>query len=285
MVFELKGLEAERIRESVEEIRRRIFRPPRIGLVLGSGWGGVRDLIENPVAIPLSEIPGFPRPRVSGHAGQLLFGRLGSLEIVIVAGRKHLYEGEGLGPVLYPIEVLRQLGVEVLGLTNAAGAANPEFSIGDLMVIEDHLDSTWHRYTAALEALPGGDAWVNRNEPVYDREFAQRLLEIGKSEGLPVQSGVYAFTLGPFYESPAEVRCLGSWGADALGMSTVPEAIFARLRGMRVFGLSGITNMGTGLSVERHSHETVKQQADLLAPRATRLLKRFLETLESITGK
>jgi purine nucleoside phosphorylase len=177
MAVELEGLEAERIRESVEAIRRRISLHPRIGLVLGSGWGGVRDLLQDPVTIPLAEIPGLPRPRVRGHTGQLLFGRLGSLEIVIVAGRKHLYEGEGLGPVLYPIEVLRQLGVKILGLTNAAGAANPEFSIGDLMVIEDHLDSTWHRYNRSV----GGPARRGR---------------LGEPKRTDLRPGIYAKTSG-----------------------------------------------------------------------------------------
>jgi len=272
-------LSESRIQASVSAIRERSKREPAIALVLGSGWGGVRRLLQDAVSIPLDQIPHFPCSRVSGHGAQLAFGRLFDQEVVILSGRKHLYEGEGLGPVLYPVEVLRCLGVETLGLTNAAGAAQRRLHIGDLMVIRDHIDSTWHRFTAPLARLAEGGAGVAFSRPVYDPELVQRLLDLGLREGLPVCSGVYGFTLGPFYEGTAEVRCLGAWGCDALGMSTVPEALYARLRGLRVFALSGITNMGTGLTELRHSHESVKEQAALLAPRASLLLQRLIESL------
>ena len=216
------------------------------------------------------------------HGAQLLLGRLAGQEMIILSGRKHLYEGEGLARVLFPVEVFRRLGIHTLGLTNAAGATNPRLSVGDLMIIRDHIDSTWHRYTAPLIR------WNNNNSAsidhtkdrvVYDRELISRLTEIAQRENLPYHTGVYAFTSGPFYESTSEVRCLGAWGADAVGMSTVPEATYASRIGLRVFGLSGITNMGTGLTSERHSHDSVKEQANLLAPRATTLLARFLESL------
>ena len=150
--------------------------------------------------------------------------------MVILSGRKHLYEGAGLGAVVYPVEVFQRLGIKILGLTNAAGSANSEFEIGDLMILRDHFDSTWHRYTAPMAEFAATRGALG-GVPVYDSEYVERLLEIGQQEGLPVRCGVYAFTLGPFYESPGEVRCLGSWQADALGMSTVPEALYARLRG------------------------------------------------------
>lgn len=273
-LFNAQALEA-----SVEAIRGHCSEEMRVGLVLGSGWTGVKEQVRRPITLPLESIPHFPRPKVSGHGAELILGQIAGLNVVLLSGRKHLYEGEGLANVVYPIEVFRRLGVRVIGLFNAAGAARRRLSIGDLMVIRDHLDSTWHRYTAPLARLAEDAPNFEAGRSVYDEEFAERLLEIGERERLPLHSGVYAFTLGPFYESPSEVRCLGRWGCDAIGMSTVPEAVYARLRGMRIFALSGITNMGTGLAAERHSHESVKQQAAALAPRATRLLNRFLDSL------
>jgi len=245
-------------------------------------------LVQDAVAIPVERIPHFPRPSVSGHKAELVFGRLAGLSLVILLGRKHLYEGEGLAAPLYPVEVFRRLGVQTLGLTNAAGALHSGLGIGDLMVIRDHLDSTWHRLTAPLARWEADERWrpPGRWTPpaagraVYDPEFVQRFLDAGREEGLPVRAGVYGFTLGPFYETPAEVRCLAAWGCDAVGMSTVPEALYARLRGLRVFALSAITNMGTGLAEAEHSHESVKEQAALLAPRAARLLERFIRSLD-----
>lgn len=275
--FAERSLEA-----SVRSIREHTREAPRCGLILGSGWGGVRRLVQDAVSIPVERIPHFPHPSVSGHKAELVFGRLARQSVVLLLGRKHLYEGEGLAAPLYSIEVFRRLGVQTLGLTNAAGALHSGLCIGDLMVVRDHLDSTWHRLTAPLSCL-GADE--RRTPPaagraVYDPEFVQRLLDAGREEGLSVRAGVYGFTLGPFYETPAEVRCLAAWGCDAVGMSTVPEALYARIRGLRVFALSAITNMGTGLAEAEHSHESVKEQAALLAPRATRLLERFIRSLD-----
>ena len=277
------------ISASVDAVRSHLKATPRLGLILGSGWGSITQLLKNPVTLPLTEIPHFPCPKVSGHGAQLLLGQLAGQEMIILSGRKHLYEGEGLARVLYPVEVFRRLGIHALGLTNAAGATHPRLSVGDLMIIRDHIDSTWHRFTAPLarwndnasdQTCKAPDC-SSAGQAVYDREFIGRLTEIAQRERLPVYTGVYAFTLGPFYESSSEVRCLGAWGADAVGMSTVPEATYARRIGLRVFGLSGITNMGTGLTPEQHSHDSVKAQANLLAPRATTLLARFLESLNS----
>ena len=273
------------ISASVDAIRSHLKAPPRLGLILGSGWGSITQLLENPVTLPLAEIPHFPCPKVSGHGAQLLLGQLAGQEMIILSGRKHLYEGEGLARVLYPVEVFRRLGIHALGLTNAAGATHPRLSVGDLMIIRDHIDSTWHRYTAPMTRWNKSDSvsldqTADALPAVYDREYINQLTEIAQRERLPVHTGVYAFTLGPFYESSSEVRCLGIWGADAVGMSTVPEATYARRIGLRVFGLSGITNMGTGLTPEQHSHDSVKAQANLLAPRATTLLTRFLESLD-----
>lgn len=266
--------EEERLHQSVEGIQKHLRESPQLALVAGSGWGEIRHSLKDQKRIPLQEIPHFPLPQVSGHGAELILGRMGGRSLILLSGRKHLYEGEGLAVVLYPIEIFKRLGVSIIGLTNAAGAAQLYLNIGDLLAIRDHFDSTWHVYTAPLTRLV-----EHPISPVYDPELLRLLTEVAKRELLPLRTGVYGFTLGPFYESPAEVRLLSRWGCDALGMSTVPEALYARMRGLRVFALSGLTNMGTGLTPMAHSHETVKEQAALLAPRAVRLLEGFVAAL------
>lgn len=269
----------ENIQDSINVIKQYIDSRPRIALILGSGWTGIKDHVENPVVISLNDIPHFPKPKVAGHGNELISGSLAGQRVIILSGRKHMYEGEGLALTLYPIEIFKNLGVEIIGLTNAAGSARPEIEVGHLMVIKDHLDSTLHRQTESLKDLLGNDRSLFLNQPVYDAELVDNLINIGNREDLPVHAGVYAYTFGPFYESPSEVRAVQNWGGDALGMSTVPEAVFARLRGMRVFALSGITNMGTGLAKVEHSHLKVKEEAGKLAPRATRLLTALMKNL------
>ncbi len=281
------AFEPERIENAVQSILSRLEgRKPRLALVLGSGWKEILSGMQTEVTLPLAEIPGFPQPSVSGHGAELICGQVSGLSLLALTGRKHLYENEGLGPVLFPIEIFARLAVPWLGLTNSAGSARPKLPngqspMGSLMVIRDHLDTTWHRWTSPLAEIAVEKGLLAGGDPIYDEAWKKQLLEIGREEQLPIFEGVYSFTLGPFYESPAEVRCLAGWGADALGMSTVPEALFARIRGFRIFALSGITNLGTGLDEASHDHEIVKRQAARLAPNAVRLLEHFLKQLAS----
>jgi purine-nucleoside phosphorylase len=268
------------VEESVEYIRGCMEPFPETAVVLGSGWGGLRESMTVRADIPASEIPHFPKPSVAGHEGRLIAGEISGWPVALFSGRKHLYEGQGITPVVFPLLCFHRLGVKLLGLTNAAGAANPAMNVGDIVIVRDHIDTTWHRYTSSLPVV---ERERHNIHPVYDPQLVQSLKETGQALGLPVKTGIYAMTLGPFYESPAEVRCLGQWEADALGMSTVPEAIMARVLGMRVFALSAITNMGTGLSSQAHSHKTVQTEAKKVQPRAAKLLSKWFDRLNEQT--
>ncbi len=248
---------AATIRERVPGIR------PRIGLVLGSGLGGLTERFVGRRSIPYGEIEGFPEPGVEGHAGDLVLGELGGVPCVAMRGRSHLYEGHPARLVTLPIRVLGELGIRALFLSNAAGAINPGFVPGDLMAIHDHLNLTGMNPLVGPR-LPGEPRFPDMTT-AWDVELRSALREASAETGVPLHEGVYAALLGPSFETPAEIRMLGMLGADAVGMSTVPELIVARARGIRCFGVSCLTNYAAGLGGAALDHEEVISTTDRVA--------------------
>lgn len=259
---------AEAIRRRVGEVR------PVAAVVLGSGLGGLADRIANPVAVPFAEVPGFPSATIVGHAGKLIAGTLGGRPVVALAGRFHMYEGHDAAVAGFPVRVLHALGARTLFVSNAAGGIRRTFQPGDLMLIRDHLNLMFR--SPLVGALEPGDVRFPDMSAPYDESLAQQLREHASALGFALQEGVYGGLLGPTYETPAEVQMLATLGADAVGMSTVPEVIVARAIGMRVAGISCITNLASGISPHPLSHAEVIETTTLVAERFESLVERFV---------
>jgi len=245
--------------------------PPAVGLILGSGLGHLADAVDG-VAIEYADLPGFPHAGVSGHNPKLVIGDLEGVRVAVFGGRAHYYES-GRGDVMrLPLEVLRALGAERLILTNAAGSMRADIPPGDLMLLSDHINFS------GLNPLIGEptDARFVPMKDAYDPAMRAALLDAAKAEGIALQSGVYAWYSGPSFETPAEIRAIRTLGADAVGMSTVPEVILARFLGLRVAAISVVTNMAAGLSDEAISHEHTKAMAPLGAAKLESILRRWL---------
>lgn len=254
----------ERIRETAEWLRERRPNAPETAIVLGTGLGQLAERIEKLVCIPYSEIPNFPVSTVEGHAGRLIFGRLGGKDVMAMEGRFHYYEGYTMQQVTFPIRVMCELGIRTLFVSNAAGGMNPAFSIGDLMVITDHINFMPENPLHGPN-VPPGPRFPDMSE-AYSRELIARADEIAARNGIKVQHGVYLATQGPAFETPAEYRMFASWGADAVGMSTVPEVIVANHCGMRCFGMSIITDLGGFGEPVKVTHEEVQRAAAAVQP-------------------
>jgi purine-nucleoside phosphorylase len=265
------------LRETVAVLRERLAGRPRAILVLGSGLGGVADEISEAVRLPYSEVPGFPRSTVAGHAGALVSGKWAGVDVVAMAGRFHLYEGWSPQQVAWPIRALASLGPRVMLITNAAGGLRPGMLPGDLMLIADHLNLMWQNpLIGAVEE--GEERFPDMSDP-YDAAFRRIAEEVALDLRIPVEQGVYAALAGPSYETPAEIRMLARLGADAVGMSTVPETIVARARGVRVLGISCITNLAAGLSGAPLSHQEVVEVGARVRDRLARLVAAVLPRL------
>ena len=250
---------------------------PVVGIVLGSGLGGLARRITNAVAIPFGEVPGFPQATVVGHAGQLICGLLGGRPVVALAGRFHMYEGHDAALAGFPVRVMHALGAPVLFVSNAAGGIRRSFRAGDLMLIRDHLNLMFRNpLTGAVET--GDERFPDMSAP-YDVALGDRIREHATALGIPLQEGVYCGLLGPTYETPAEVRMLAALGADAVGMSTVPEVIVARALGMRVAGISCVTNLASGISPHPLSHAEVLETTTAVGRQFERLVERFVSAL------
>lgn len=260
--------------ETVAFLRERITRAPSVILVLGSGLGDLAGDIVDPVTIPYAEIPGFPRSTVAGHAGRLVAGILNGVEVVAMQGRFHLYEGWEPAAVAAPIRALATLGAGVAVLSNAAGGLRPGFRAGDLMLISDHLN-LMGKNPLTGPVLGGEERFPDMSQP-YDREFRRAAMEVALAQRIPLQEGVYAGLLGPSYETPAEIRMLRTLGADAVGMSTVPEVIVARALGLRVLGISLISNLAAGISPVALSHAEVMEAGERVGPLFRRLVTELL---------
>jgi purine-nucleoside phosphorylase len=250
---------------------------PVLGIILGSGLGGLAQRIEDARAVPFADVPGFPSVTVVGHAGRVIVGRLARRPVVALAGRFHMYEGHSASLAGFPVRVLHALGARTLFVSNAAGGIRATLTPGDLMIITDHLNLMFRNPLAgALE--PGDTRFPDMSEP-YDRALATVLRREAIKLGFPLREGVYCGLLGPTYETPAEVRMLATLGADAVGMSTVPEVIVARAIGMRVAGVSCITNFASGTTPNPLSHAEVLETTALVASRFESLVEHFVASL------
>lgn len=270
-------------RAAAEAILSRIQIQARVGMVLGSGLGGLADAVEDASIIPYEEIPHWPRSTAEGHQGQLHIGQLEGQPVVVMRGRTHYYEGYPISQVTLPIRVMQLMGVEFIFLTNAAGGINKTFAAGDLMLITDHINLIG---MAGANPLRGpNDESLGPRFPdmshVYDRELRQLALEVAQEHDLPLQRGIYVCLAGPSYETPADIRFLRLIGADAVGMSTVPEATVARHGGLRVLGVSGISNItiDTPDSEAQTEHQEVLEAGKIIVPRLETILRGVLRKL------
>ncbi len=262
--------------EAANEIRRRCAIAPNVGMILGSGLGAYADGLTESTSIPYAEIIGMPSSMVSGHAGNLVLGRRGSTQVVAMQGRVHLYEGHSARDVVFGVRLMAELGAPTLIVTNAAGSVNASLQPGDLMGITDHLNLTGTSSLLGPNLETMGPRFVDMSA-AYDAELLARAEAGARELAFELKRGVYAGMLGPAYETPAEIRMLRHLGADAVGMSTVLEVLAARHRGMRVLGVSCITNLGAGLGTAPLHHDEVKETADRVKDRFTALLDAVLE--------
>ncbi|PKO59932.1 MAG: purine-nucleoside phosphorylase [Betaproteobacteria bacterium HGW-Betaproteobacteria-18] len=249
---------------------------PRIAVVLGSGWDGLTDHLTDAVQIPYTELPGFPQPGVAGHGGSLWLGCLGAQPVALMSGRQHGYETGAVDGMAEPLRVLKSLGCHTLVQTNAAGSLRPDMPSQSLMLLTDHLNLPQR---SPLVGSSGSERFVNMVD-AYDPALRAHALRMAQAQGATLFEGVYAWAFGPQFETPAEIRMLRLLGADAVGMSTVPETILARHLGLRVLALSFITNLGAGMSPENLSHDHTLQQAQLGSAAASRLLADIIVSLE-----
>ena len=268
----------ERIAALAAAVRARSSLEPRVGIVLGSGLGGLASDLDDAVAIPFEELPGWPVATAPGHVGRLLLGRLAGTPVVMLQGRFHLYEGNDPGLVVQPVLLFKALGAEIVVLTNAAGGVNPAFGPGTLMVMTDHINFTGRTPLVGANADAWGPRFVDLTD-VWEPALRDALFAAGRAVGVELAQGVYVGLLGPSFETPAEVRLLRMLGADAVGMSTVLEAIAARWVGLRVCGVSLVTNAGAGYTGEPLSHEEVLEAGAEAGPRLAEVIRRFVADL------
>jgi xanthosine phosphorylase len=247
---------------------------PRLGIVLGSGLGAVADALEDAVAIPYGELPGFPQPGIAGHAGTLSLGTLAGLPVACLQGRRHVYEGGDPGAMRTPVRALAGAGAEALFVTNAAGSLRPDVGPGSLMAISDHINMLGVNPLTGPNDDAAGPRFPSMRD-AYDPELRRTLHASAEARGIPLAEGVYLATAGPSFETPAEIRAFRTLGADAVGMSTVPEVILARHAGLRVAAVSAITNLAEGMGGEQLSHEQTLRNAEIAAKDLTRLILRF----------
>jgi purine-nucleoside phosphorylase len=259
-------------------VRARTSLVPEVGIVLGSGLGGLADDLEDAVAIPFSELPGWPAATAPGHAGRLLLGRLGGRTVAMLQGRFHLYEGNAPGLVIQPVLLFGQLGAKVVVLTNAAGGLDPAYGPGTLMVISDHINMTGLNPLIGPNADSIGERFTDLTE-AWSPRLRERLHRAAGVEGVELEEGVYVGLTGPNYETPAEVRMYAAMGGHAIGMSTVLECIAARWAGLEVAGVSLVTNAGAGYTGDPLTHDEVMAAGAEAGPRLARVIRRFVADL------
>jgi purine-nucleoside phosphorylase len=267
-----------RLKALVGAVRARTALTPEVGIVLGSGLGGLADELDAAVSIPFAEMPGWPAATAPGHAGRLLLGRLAGRPVVMLQGRFHLYEGNNPGLVVQPVLLFRAIGARMLVLTNAAGGLDPGFGPGTLMVMRDHINLTGRNPLVGPNADELGERFPDMTE-AWSPRLRERLHAAGAAEGVPLAEGVYVGLVGPNYETPAEVRMLAGLGGHAVGMSTVLECIAARWVGLEVCGVSLVTNAGAGYSGAPLTHEEVLAAGAEAGPRLARVIRRFVADL------
>nr|WP_241154424.1 purine-nucleoside phosphorylase [Staphylospora marina] len=269
----------DKIAEAKSKIASLTTHRPEIGLILGSGLGDLAEEIEDAVKIPYSEIPHFPKSTVAGHAGRLVIGKLSGKTVVAMQGRFHFYEGYSQREVVFPVYVMKALGVQVLIATNAAGGMNRGFKAGDLMVLTDHLNFTGSNPLIGPNHEELGPRFPDMSA-AYDPELRRLAFRVAEKQGVRLQQGVYAAISGPAYMTPSELIMLRNLGGDAVGMSTAPEVIAARHAGLRVLGISCITDMAIGEELEPLTHEQVVEVANRTKPLFMNLVKGILAEVE-----
>ena len=269
----------EKIEETKEYILTRTKVTPKIGILLGTGLGGLVNRINIKASIPYEDIPNFPRPTVKGHIGNLIIGSLAEREVIVMQGRFHYYEGYSMQQVTFPIRVMNALGVGVLIISNAAGGLNPQFSPGDIMIITDHINLTGDNPLIGPNIDTLGPRFPDMSQP-YTKNMVSLTEKVASDEKIHLQKGVYVGLMGPSLETAAETRFLRMIGADAVGMSTVPEVIVAVHSGMKVLGLSVISNLNLPDNLKPHSLEEIIAVANNAAPRLVKLIERVVQEVE-----
>lgn len=271
----------EQIDQAADAVRKRTAYKPTVALILGSGLNGLADAIQKPDMVPYSDLPHMPVSTVHGHMGRLVIGELEGQVVYVMQGRVHFYEGYTMGQVTLPIRIMQRLGIEMLFVTNAAGGVNPDFAPGDVMLITDNLNLIG---MTGINPLFGpnidelGPRFPDMSQ-VYDRDLMDKARQASASENVPLREGIYCALSGPSFEGPADLRFLRLAGADAVGMSTVPEVIVARHGGMRVLGLSGISNKANLDGSTITTHEEVIEAGKVISPKIEKIIRGVLRSL------
>jgi len=269
------------IDETAEAVRNKTSQEPRVGIILGSGLGGLANSIEKPTIIPFGQLPNWPVSTVIGHKGSLVFGNLEGQSVMTMQGRAHYYEGYSMAQICLPVRVMQRMGIEILIVTNAAGAVNPSFNPGELMLITDHINLIGMAGQSPLRG-PNLDELGPRFPDMgqaYDRALNALARQAATEAGLTLREGVYVSLAGPSFETPADLRFLRGIGADAVGMSTVPEVTVARHGGTRVLGISGISNKANLDGDTLTTHEEVLEAGEKIVPQLSTLVRRVLSRL------
>ncbi len=264
-----------KIQETASWLKAKMSSSPTTAIILGTGLGRLADEIEIESSISYQDIPNFPVSTVEGHSGRLLFGKLGGKDIIAMQGRFHFYEGYSMKEVTFPIRVMYELGIKTLFVSNAAGGTNPNFEIGDLMIITDHIN-LFPEHPLRGKNFPTGPRFPDMHE-AYDHQLIAMADQIAAEKGIKVQHGVYLGTQGPTFETPAEYRMFYRLGADSVGMSTVPEVIVAHHCGIRVFGVSIITDLGIEGQIVEVSHEEVQEAANKVQPLMADIMREMIK--------
>lgn len=266
----------KKLDQTVEFLKSKIDYIPEIAVILGSGLGKLADFIEDAKVIPYGDIPNFPETTVAGHEGKLIFGTIKNRKVVAMKGRFHYYEGNDMDIVVYPIRVFKRLGIENLIVTNAAGGVNTSFKPGDLMLITDHISFFSENPLRGVNIDELGPRFPDMSV-AYDKDLRALAFESSSKLGIDLKAGIYSYCKGPSYESPAEIRALRNMSADAVGMSTVPETITARHMGMRVLGISCITNMAAGILDQPLNHAEVMETGKQVEKKFSELVSDIIE--------
>ncbi|GHT12268.1 purine nucleoside phosphorylase [Bacteroidia bacterium] len=269
----------KQIKESASFVKSKVSIAPEVGIILGTGLGGLVQSIESPQVLEYKDIPHFPLSTVEGHSGKLIFGTLGGKKVVAMQGRFHFYEGYNMQQVTFPVRVMKFLGIQCLFVSNASGGMNPNFAVGDLMIINDHINCLPNPLIGKnIEEL--GPRFPDMSEP-YSKKLIALGESVGKKLGIPLQKGCYVGTTGPTFETPREYHYFHAIGGDAVGMSTVPEVIVARHMSIPVFAMSIITDLGVDGQVCTVSHEEVQAQGAKAEKKMTQIMTEMLQSLDT----
>ena len=264
----------EKIQETAAFLKSKMHTQPETAIILGTGLGSLVNEITDKYEINYQDIPNFPVSTVEGHSGKLIFGKLGDKDILAMQGRFHYYEGYNMKEVTFPVRVMRELGIKTLFVSNASGGMSPDFEVGDLMIITDHINF-FPEHPLRGKNIPYGPRFPDMSE-AYNKELIRKVDQIAAEKGIKVQHGIYIGVQGPTYETPAEYKMFRILGADAVGMSTVPEVIVANHCGIKVFGISVITDLGVEGKIIEITHEDVQKAADAAQPLMTTIMRELI---------